>query len=192
MKLQASEDRPSIPSAFVAIDRVAGYLSAAAGAVAGVAFVAVMLLTLSDVAARSFSGSGVTGTIEYSELLLGIGVFLGLAVAQRNGSQVATSVVSDRLPAIVANRLMATGLLVATLFLVLAAYATIDQAISSVSSSEVRIGLIHVKLWPARIALAIGMLLWLLEIALEWFAVVVGAERNHESNISDLTNGGVS
>lgn len=135
-----------------------------AGAIAGLCLVAVMLLTTADVASRQLLGTRLHGTIEYSEPLLGIGVFLGLGLAQRMGSHVSTSVVTDRLPPRIAQVGIVVGLMCGAALLVLAVDATAERAMTAFEVTETRIGLVRAPVWPARIALAVGLAVFLLEV----------------------------
>ncbi|WP_114905352.1 TRAP transporter small permease subunit [Ornithinimicrobium murale] len=138
-----------------------------AGSVAGLCLVVIMLLTTADVVLRRIFDTRLPGTIEYSELFLGLGVFLGLGLAHRMGSHVSTSAVTDRLGNRPAQVAIVLGLLCGAALLVLAVGATADKAMTAMEFGETRIGLVRVPIWPARIALAIGLAVFLLEVVRE-------------------------
>ncbi|MEZ5652241.1 MAG: TRAP transporter small permease [Burkholderiaceae bacterium] len=65
--------------------------------IAMIGIVAIMLLVTFDVLARNLVGTSFTGTLEISEFLQGIAVFLGLAMTLRTGSHIAADLIVERL-----------------------------------------------------------------------------------------------
>jgi TRAP-type C4-dicarboxylate transport system permease small subunit len=61
------------------------------------AIVAIMVLVTVDVLLRNVLGTSITGTLEVSEFLQGVAVFLGLAATLRSGSHISADLLVDRL-----------------------------------------------------------------------------------------------
>ena len=137
---------------------IGAYLAAAG-------IVAIMLATCADVARRTLIGQSLPGVIEGSEVMLVIAAFLGHGSAQRAGAHVATSVVTDRLPERLSQAVRTLGLVAAMLFLLWLLAATGERAWESVQTREYRFGLIKVPVWPARVAITVGLALFTAEVA---------------------------
>ena len=133
----------------------------------GVGILILMLPTVMDVSYRYILGSSLLGMIEYSEIGIVFVVYLGLANAMRNGAHIATPLVTSRLPERAALLARMLGQLVLWL---LVAYATWRTALSAIDAAEIRefrLGLISVPTWQARIAVAIGFGLLLVEVTIQ-------------------------
>lgn len=138
-------------------------LTSLAAVLAAVGIAALMLISVGHVVLRTAGGGGIPGQIEVSEIIL-VGVaFLGMAYAQRRSAHVGTSLLTDRLPARAARVARACGKWVMVLFVAWLLYATAERAISSYLIGESRFGLVPVPIWPARVLLALGVLVLLLE-----------------------------
>lgn len=142
------------------------YLTRPLGWVGGALTIVLMVLTVTDVIVRKVTGTGVPGNVEYGEVLLVICVFLGLGAAQMNGDHISTSLVTSRLSPNVRRAVRAIGFLVGVTVAVVLLVASVQVAMDSVIDGEYRFGLVGVPMWPARVAVAIGALMFLLEYAL--------------------------
>ena len=124
---------------------------------------ALLGLTLADVALRTLFGRGIDGTLEYTETLLVIGVFASLAYAQSTGTHIATSVVTSNVPAPLARTLNAVVGAVGALVLSVTAWAAGERFLQSLATNEYAMGVARVDLWPARLAVAVGLAVYLFE-----------------------------
>ena len=145
------------------IDRITLTLSRFGAHVATCALFIIMASATLDVVSRNLGGRSLPGIIESAEITLVIGVFLGLAYAQRTKAHVATSIIVDFFPPRLAWVMRMIGLLIVTSYIGLATWVSFSRAFASVQSGEVRFGLIEIPQWPARAAIAIGFALLLLE-----------------------------
>ncbi|NYT24751.1 TRAP transporter small permease [Alcaligenaceae bacterium] len=134
-----------------------------AAVIAGMGIVALMLLTVADVLLRKLTGQGVPGTVEYSEVILASCVFMGLAIAEQSGANVKTNLMTSRLSPGRRRAFVMPAIAACLFFMLLLIYATGMNAYDSVLRSESRFGLIRVPIWPARVALTLGLVLMLTE-----------------------------
>lgn len=133
------------------------------GVVSGITLAALLVLTLVNVIKRETTGRGIDGTIEYTEVLMVIAMFLALALAQRNGTHISTSFVTNIMPRTLAhilNRVVgAFGVLVIGMII----FSAYDAYTFSIERGEYTMGIARVELWPARLAVLVGMIVYLYE-----------------------------
>ena len=139
-------------------------LSTGLGITASVCTAIMMLAIVGDVASREFRGRGLLGTIELSESLLVAVIFLGLAYAERTGRHVSLSLVFDRLPTRIAFWGQTAGLLVVLILLGWISYRAGLQAWTSYQRGEFRFGIMRFPMWPARVAMFVGLAALVLEM----------------------------
>lgn len=159
-----------------AIATVCGVLSATA----------IVLMTAGitiDVVLRTLTGHGVTGVIEAVDPMLVCVAFLALSVTEMKGEHVALSLVTDRIVPRIRYILIAFGALLCIVFACVLAISGAMEAITSVSTNEVRAGVVRVPLWPARIAVVIGTLALLLQFILTFIDAVRSACARRASGV---------
>lgn len=136
----------------------------AAGLLAAVAVVLVMLSTVVDVARRQTVGGSVPGLVEIAESLLVAMVFLGLASRELRGGHVRVELLLQRLAPATQGALTAFGYVLVVLPVTgWMIWMTTNRAIESFQSGERRFGLLQIPLWPARWVISIGLVLLLLQ-----------------------------
>jgi TRAP-type C4-dicarboxylate transport system permease small subunit len=146
-----------------ALERFTKWVTLPLGTIAGAMVILLMLLTVADVAMRKASGRGVPGTLEYSEVLLVIVVFLAIAAGQARGYHVNTMVLTQALPLKVRRWVELIGAIIGAIVVATMAAVSVEAALVSFQTGEYRFGLAHVPIWPARFALAIGLILYVFE-----------------------------
>jgi|TARA_B100001146_G_scaffold209953_2_gene207396 TRAP-type C4-dicarboxylate transport system permease small subunit len=139
------------------------YVSRPLGAVAGVAVFILMLLTLTEVISRAVSGRSMPGIVEYSEVILTISVFLALGLTQAEGQHITTSIMTSRLHDRPRRAVIGVFGLVGIIVVVVMVAVTAIVAIQSIRTGEYRFGLARVPLSPARVAVVIGLTVFLVE-----------------------------
>jgi TRAP-type C4-dicarboxylate transport system permease small subunit len=135
----------------------AGQIVSAIQYVTGAAILVLMLLTTADVAKRSFGGGSIRGVIEITEIALVVTVFFGLVGAEVSGAHIRTSVLVDRLRVRVAGVVTMGSLSVCIFVTGWLTFQTALRAQASVQAGEYRFGLLSVPIWPARVAIALGL-----------------------------------
>ncbi len=122
-----------------------------------ICIVVALVATVADVTRRSLSGQSVKGVIELGEVLMVAIVFLGLGYAESRGAHVSMTAVVRRMPPKTAAVLNVLGQVLMIFVVGWMAFVTADRAIESVAAQEYRFGLVPVLVWPARIAIAVGL-----------------------------------
>lgn len=125
----------------------------------------IMLGIVIDVTRRQVTGRSVPGMIELIETFLVVVVFLGLAHAEAVGVHVRMSLVTNILPAAARRVVKTAGMAACMVGSAWFCWSSIGRAISSTSAGEVRPGLLRFPVWPARIVIAVGFAVLVLEYA---------------------------
>jgi TRAP-type C4-dicarboxylate transport system permease small subunit len=128
----------------------------------GFATLLIIIVVCADVAGRFLFNAPLHGGVEFSELLMVVLVFFGLAAAQQQRQNYSIEVVTRHLPDSMQKVLELLGYLTCLGIVILLAWPSSKQAIMSFERGEAGFGIVPFPLWPARILLAIG--LWLLAV----------------------------
>lgn len=128
------------------------------------AVLAIMAVTTIDVAVRTFVGGSFGGLVEYSEVLIVVAVFLGLGYTQLQNRHVGVDLLITRLPERAGRWVQRVGLTVCAVVLALMVRSTGQAAWVSYQAQEFRFGVAQVPIWPAKVALCLGLAVWLLVI----------------------------
>jgi TRAP-type C4-dicarboxylate transport system permease small subunit len=148
------------------VRRIIDGVSELSSFIAGMCLLFLVFGTTYDVVQRRITGRGVPGVIEYAEIFLIALVYLSIANTQRVGGHVASTILSDRLPARISLALEMIGLLVVAAMIVPIIQRAYAIAMISFVEKEFRLGSAAVTLWPSRAAMALGLLLLVIQILL--------------------------
>ncbi|MEE2060451.1 TRAP transporter small permease subunit [Rhodococcus artemisiae] len=154
----------------VRLDTVMKRISRVLAYIAALCTMAIMVVIILDLAFRTITGRSLVGAFEVVVMLVVCVVFLGLPYAERSGTAVRVTLLTDRLGARSANvvRLVAMAFaLIVTCWFTWASYGSLG---SSVSGHEYMAGLVKFPTWPMRIMISIGftiLCLVLLQAVLE-------------------------
>lgn len=132
---------------------------------AAISMLGLMAITLIDVILRKVTGRGLSGAIEYSELALVVCVFLGLGFAQARGAHVSTSVLTSRLKAKARRLVIIVPGVLGLAMVTVMSWQSVVSARHSIANGEYRFGMVSVPVWPARVAIVVGLLLFLFQYA---------------------------
>lgn len=138
------------------------YVTNVMGLAAGVVILALTFITVADVILRK-AGESFPGAVEVSEVLLVFAVFLALGAAQVSGDHVTTSVLTSRLPPNARRWLRASAAVIGVITVVVMIIVATQAAIYSVQIGEYRFGIAQVPIWPARIIIVVGLIVFLFE-----------------------------
>ncbi|OFW42805.1 MAG: hypothetical protein A3J29_15425 [Acidobacteria bacterium RIFCSPLOWO2_12_FULL_67_14b] len=142
-------------------------LSIGLGAIAGTGTAVLMLTVVPDLVARSMFGEAVYGMAESGIFLLVLIVFLGLPVAQVWRQLFYVGVIDVYMTPSGRRRLtVIRHSLSAVISAVFAWYATLG-AISSTLSDEHSYAVIAYPIWPAKIVVAMGLILLTLQLVID-------------------------
>lgn len=145
-----------------------------------VCIVVVLVATVADVTRRGLTGQSVKGVTELGEVLMVAIVFLGLGFAESRGAHVSMTFLVRRLRPRAAAVLNALGLALVVVVVGWMVYVTADRALASVAVQEYRFGLVRVPVWPARIAIAVGLAAYALELLFRLLDDVRAARAPHD------------
>ena len=131
-------------------------ISLASAGLAGAALVLMALIGTADIIGTQFLASPVPGTVEIISTLMVAGIALGLPLAQHARRHVRVEIFIDRLPARVRAALDILAQLSLALMLAGIAWMGWRMFLTSIATNEFAEGLIALPTWPARLALALG------------------------------------
>jgi len=132
------------------------FISLAAAGLAGVALVFLALIGTADVIGSQFLGRPVPGTVEIGASLMVAGIALGLPMAQYARRHVRVEIIVDRLPPRVRAALDIVAQFSLAVMLAGIAWMGWRMFLTSIATNEFSQGLIEIAMWPARLALALG------------------------------------
>lgn len=116
----------------------------------------IMLGIVADVVRRQVTGRSIPGMIELIETFMVVVVFLGLAHAEEAKVHVRMSLVTGVLPFVIRRVVKVFGMFACMLGSAWFAWATWERALLSVTTGEVKPGLLRFPVWPARLVIAVG------------------------------------
>jgi TRAP-type C4-dicarboxylate transport system permease small subunit len=161
------------------------------GVLGGTVVFVLMALTIIDVALRTANGQGIAGVVEYSEVFLVIAVFAAIAAAQVRGFHVATSGLMSRLPRQPRRIVEAVGALLGFLVIGIMAVVAVFAAANSIESGEYRMGIAHVLVWPARVAVAVGFVVYAVEFVHGAIRHFIDPDEDVDDALDPLATGAV-
>lgn len=138
------------------LDRALARISNVFAFAAAVCTAAIMVLMITDLGLRTVTGASLVGAYEVVVMLIVCVVFLGMPYAERSGTSVRVTLLTDRLGVRAATGVRIVSLSVAfatSCWLTAAAWIGLDDAISS---SDYMAGLINFPIWPMRLMIAAG------------------------------------
>lgn len=150
-------------------------LTASLSWLSGVGILLLVLPTVADVTHRYLMGSSLPGMVEYSEVGIVFVVYLGVAHAMHEGAHIYTPIVTARLKPATAERVRLAGRMLLWALIVFATWRTTLAAIEASEIREFRFGSVMVPTWPARICVALGFALLLVEVTIDIWQRLRGA-----------------
>ena len=147
--------------------------------------VIVLVAIIADVTRRSLAGKSVQGVVELGEVMMVVIVFLGLGYAERRGAHVSMTLLVRKLPTRSAAIINGLGLLLVVAVVGWMVYVTADRALASFEVREYRFGLVRVPVWPARIAIAVGLAVYFLELVFRLFDDIQAARGKGPGPVSE-------
>lgn len=157
------------------------------GAVSALLIVFMMVSTVADVSRRQFAGEAIPGVIEMGEVLMVATVFLGLAYTEVRGAHVNMTLLVRKLPPRIAAMANTVGLLLVLFVVGWMVYVTGVRAFEAFEIKEYRFGLVQIPIWPARVALAVGLAAYFAALLPRLVDNVRGIIRPEETPLVDST-----
>lgn len=125
---------------------------------AAVSSIVLMVAVLADVVSRQSGNGSFPGLLEVSESLLVLITFLGTAHAERLNVHVRTNLLTERLGERARRVIRVITYSIYLAFALWWTVASIERAVESVEREEFRTGLVHFPVYPARVAIAVGLI----------------------------------
>jgi TRAP-type C4-dicarboxylate transport system permease small subunit len=157
-------------SAFERLYRGYGHLLRGFGVVASIATFVMMVLVVANVGGRYLLNAPLTGTLEFTESLLVLIIFLSLALTQYDGGHIRVTLATRRLPKPWARALTVICMLCGAAFFAWCAYAAWKFAYQSWSFDEQEWGTVVFPLWPVKFIVFLGILLLAVQFLLDAIA----------------------
>jgi TRAP-type C4-dicarboxylate transport system permease small subunit len=127
----------------------------------------MMLLIVADIVLRGAFNKPIQAGVEIIELMMVCVVYLGLAYTQSQGGFVRMEVIISRLPSSATWYTEYLNYVLIVAFFCLFCWRGILLAIESLATRELTFGIVPVPVYPARVALAAGGILILIEVIVE-------------------------
>jgi TRAP-type C4-dicarboxylate transport system permease small subunit len=157
-------------SAFQRLYRAYGRLLRACGVISSVSTFVMMVLVVANVAGRYLLNKPVTGTLEFTESLLVLIIFLSVALTQYDGGHIRVTLLTRRLPKLHARALTVASMLVGAAFFGWCAYAAWKFAYQAWTFDEQEWGTVVFPLWPMKFVVFIGIAMLAIQFLLDAIA----------------------
>ncbi|MFA7428672.1 MAG: TRAP transporter small permease [Rhodospirillaceae bacterium] len=146
------------------------------GVLSGLAILVITLTVIIDVALRALFNAPLHGATEFSTLLMIGLVYLGLASVQASKANFRVEVLLMLLPAGGRRFLDAVTTLLAAAAIGVLTWHTAHEAWASVLRQEMSFGAVVFPVWPARVVIAMGLLMLLLQFVIDTIRLVAGGD----------------
>jgi TRAP-type C4-dicarboxylate transport system permease small subunit len=160
-------------SAFKTLYRGYGRLLRGFGLISAFATFLMMLLVVANVIGRYLFNKPLTGTLEFTESLLVIIIFLAVALTQYDGGHIRVTLLTRRLPKSVARMLTVIAMLCAAAFFTWCAVASWNFAAQAYSFNEQEWGEVVFPLWPMKFVVFFGIAMLAIQFLLDAIAETI-------------------
>jgi TRAP-type C4-dicarboxylate transport system permease small subunit len=160
-------------SSFQNLYRAYGILLRGFGWIATVATFAMMLLVVANILGRYLINKPVAGTLEITESLLVLIIFLSLGLTQYDGGHIRVTLLTRRLPPAHARIATVLSMLIGAAFFAWCAYAAWNFALQSYSFNEYEWGTVVFPLYPVKFVVFLGILLLAIQFLFDAIAEII-------------------
>ncbi len=154
-------------SAFARLYRAYGRLLRGFGVISAIATFVMMLLVVINVIGRYLFNKPLTGTLEFTESLLVLIIFLSVALTQYDGGHIRVTLLTRRLPRAWARGFSIGAMLAGAAFFTWCGYAAWIYAAQSYSFGEQEWGEVVFPLWPMKFVVFFGIALLAIQFVLD-------------------------
>lgn len=172
------ESQKSGPQWLDALKDTSRVLAISAAVLSGLGIVALVVMTLVNIAMRNAGAGGVPDSVGWGEVGVAAFAYLGLAYTQRLDAHVSTVVVVRLMSARWQRYIRIFWMSIVCLLMVWVGVETTSAAMESVGRMEARFGAVPV--WPAKVAIALGMWLLLVELVIQLLDTLFGPRKTAE------------
>ena len=159
--------------AFQRLYRGYGLLLRAMGMVSSLATFAMMALVVTNIFGRYLLNKPLDGTLEFTESLLVLIIFLSVALTQFDGGHIRVTLLTRRLPKAWAQVLNVLCMLAGAAFFTWCAYAAWNFAAQSYSIDEYEWGTVAFPLYPVKFVVFAGILMLAIQFLLDAIAETI-------------------
>ena len=159
--------------AFQRLYRGYGLLLRAVGMVSSLATFAMMALVVTNIFGRYLLNKPLDGTLEFTESLLVLIIFLSVALTQFDGGHIRVTLLTRRLPKAWAQVLNVLCMLAGAAFFTWCAYAAWKFAYQSWTFGEQEWGTVVFPLWPVKFVVFVGIAMLAIQFLLDAVAETV-------------------
>ncbi len=159
--------------AFQRLYRAYGSLLRICGTISALATFAMMALVVVNIVGRYLFNKPLDGTLEFTESLLVVIIFLSLALTQYDGGHIRVTLMTRRLPRAWSRALTVFCMLAGALFFTWCAYAAWRFAAQSFSFREQEWGTIVFPLWPVKFVVFAGIAMLAVQFLLDAIAETI-------------------
>jgi TRAP-type C4-dicarboxylate transport system permease small subunit len=159
--------------AFQRLYRGYGLLLRAVGMVSSLATFAMMALVVTNIFGRYLLNKPLDGTLEFTESLLVLIIFLSVALTQFDGGHIRVTLLTRRLPKAWAQVLNVLCMLAGAAFFTWCAYAAWKFALQSWSFKEQEWGTVVFPLYPVKFVVFVGLLMLAIQFLLDAIAETI-------------------
>jgi TRAP-type C4-dicarboxylate transport system permease small subunit len=160
-------------STFQGLYRGYGRLLRACGLIAALSTFATMVLVVCNIGGRYIFNKPLTGSLEFTESLLVVIIFLSLALTQYDGGHIRVILLTRRLPKRWAHASDIFCMLAGAAFFGWCAYAAWHFAYQSWSVDEYEWGSVAFPLYPIKFVVFAGILMLAIQFALDAIAETI-------------------
>lgn len=150
---------------FKLVRRAVAAMTTLFAVMAALGVLALTVITLINVVLRNATGGGFENVVGYGEVGVAAIALLGVADAQRRGAHIRSTAVLDRTPEKAREICELVWRVLALALVVWLAQASWERAQMSVDIGESRFG--TVPIWPARVAIAVSVVLLAFQLLVE-------------------------
>jgi TRAP-type C4-dicarboxylate transport system permease small subunit len=151
------------------------------GYLAGVFFVTIAILVVSQIVARMINKQ-IPSADEFAGYCLAASSFLGLAYSFRSGSHIRVTLLTDRLSTHLQRVLMLLVLVFTIIMIAVWAFNSISMVYESWKFKDMSTGILKYPIWIPQLSMGIGVTLFCLAIIEDLVNVMRGIEPNFEKN----------
>lgn len=145
--------------------RLLDTLAGAASILGALAALCIAILGTADVLMTQLFNRPITGTVEFSSMLLVGVLFLGMAGAVRKDDNISVDLLVNALPPRGRFTLNVINRFMSLVYFGILTYLCWRLALDSMAKSDIMAGAIHFKVWPYKLLAALGALLATLTLA---------------------------
>jgi TRAP-type C4-dicarboxylate transport system permease small subunit len=153
--------------------RAYGRLLRAVAMISAVSVFVMMVLVVINVAGRYLLNKPLTGTLEFTESLLVLIIFLSVALTQYDGGHIRVTLLTRRAPKRWARVLSIFCMLCGAAFFTWCAYAAWVFAAQAYSFNEQEWGEVVFPLWPMKFVVFIGIAMLAIQFLLDAIAETI-------------------